>query len=256
MSALCHERSLGSPRLSVFEAVADSLCPDVRCLDDRPPLLDFGLLKSAERFLPARTCGREFKAWSNMSLAGNQILHCRSSTAIGHELKARTGLFLEISATDVRWAAHACSSLRGLAWIRLQPRDQFIQALCGRSVLCDDELRIACEQRDRLEIIQHVVLKRVDSPVQHMRAQEADAESITIGYRTHDAAHADGPSGASYVFNDDGLAERDPHALGHNAPDRIRRPASRKRHNHRDRARRVGLRLLCARREWPRRSAA
>src|SRR5262245_7720591 len=84
-----------------------------------------------------------------------------------------------------------------------------------------------------------------------MRAQEADAESITIGYRTRDAAHADGPSGASYVFNDDGLAERDPHALGHNAPDRIRRPASGKRHNHRDRACRVGLRMLRSRRERP-----
>src|SRR5262249_11056087 len=85
-----------------------------------------------------------------------------------------------------------------------------------------------------------------------MRAQEADAKSITIGYRTRDAAHADGPSGASYVFNDDGLAERGPHALGHNSPDRIRRPASRKRHNHRDRPRRVGLYLLRARRERPR----
>src|SRR5262249_35161690 len=89
-----------------------------------------------------------------------------------------------------------------------------------------------------------------------MRAQEADAESITIGYRTHDAAHADGPSGASYVFNDDGLAERDPHAFGHNAPDRIRRPASRKRHNHRDRARRVGLHLLRTHCDRPSRSCA
>ena len=32
-----------------------------------------------------------------------------------------------------------------VARVPLQPRDQFIQALCGRSVLCDDELRIACE---------------------------------------------------------------------------------------------------------------
>src|SRR5262245_17870764 len=104
-----------------------------------------------------------------VDLASDQILHCRSGTAIGHELKARAGLFLEISATDVRWAAHACSSLRCLAWVRLQPRDQFIQALCGRSVLCNNELRIACESRDRLEIIQHVVLKRVDSAVQGMR---------------------------------------------------------------------------------------
>src|SRR5262249_39820400 len=101
------------------------------------------------------------------------------------------------------------------------------------------------------EIIQHIVLKRIDSAVQDMRAQEADAESITIRYRARDAAHADGPSGPSYVFNDDGLAKRDPHALGHNAPDRIRRPASGKRHNHRDRACRVGLRMLRPRRERP-----
>src|SRR5262245_66386143 len=75
-----------------------------------------------------------------------------------------------------------------------------------------------------------------------MRAQEADAESIAIGYRTRDAAHADSTAGAGYVFNDDGLAERDPHALGHDAPNRICWSAGRKRHDHRDRPRWVGLR--------------
>src|SRR5262252_2066420 len=80
-----------------------------------------------------------------------------------------------------------------------------------------------------------------------MRAQEADAESIAIGYRTRDAAHADSTAGAGYVFNNDRLAERDPHALGHDAPNRICWPASRKRHDHRDRPRRIVLRPSNAR---------
>src|SRR5215831_5522415 len=80
-----------------------------------------------------------------------------------------------------------------------------------------------------------------------MRAQEADAESIAIGYRTRDAAHADSTAGAGYVFNNDGLAERDPHALGHDAPNRICWPASRKRYDHRDRPRRIVLRPSNAR---------
>src|SRR6516225_3068035 len=80
-----------------------------------------------------------------------------------------------------------------------------------------------------------------------MRAQEADAESIAIGYRTRDATHADSTAGSGYVFNNDGLAERDPHALGHDAPNRICWPASRKRHDHRDRPRRIVLRPINAR---------
>src|SRR5262245_45114973 len=80
-----------------------------------------------------------------------------------------------------------------------------------------------------------------------MRAQDADAGSIAIGYRTRDAAHADSTAGAGYVFNNDGLAERDPHALGHDAPNRICWPASRKRYDHRDRPRRIVLRPSNAR---------
>src|SRR5262249_24999897 len=46
-------------------------------------------------------------------------------------------LLIPISATDVRGAAHACGSLRRLAWVPFQPDDQFIQVLRGCSVLCD-----------------------------------------------------------------------------------------------------------------------
>src|SRR5215471_21376174 len=89
-----------------------------------------------------------------------------------------------------------------------------------------------------------------------MRAQEADAESIAIGYRTRDAAHADSTAGAGYVFDNDRLAERDPHALSHDAPNRICRPASGKRHDHRDRPRRIGLRPRDARHGRERSSAS
>src|ERR1700730_4790367 len=50
----------------------DSLCPDVRCLDDRPPFLDFGLLKSAKRF------GRLLVAPQNfLTEVGKLLAHCR-----------------------------------------------------------------------------------------------------------------------------------------------------------------------------------
>src|SRR5262249_23933669 len=52
-------------------ALTDSLCPDVRCLDDRPPLLDFGLLKSAERFRRLLVARRNF-----LTEVGKLMAHC------------------------------------------------------------------------------------------------------------------------------------------------------------------------------------
>jgi hypothetical protein len=42
-----------------------------------------------------------------VDLSSDQILHCRSGTPIGYELKARARLFLKIGTTDMRGAADA-----------------------------------------------------------------------------------------------------------------------------------------------------
>ena len=61
------------------------------------------------------------------------------------------------------------------------------------------------------------------APLIDVRARDADAERVAVGCRARDAADADAAGGATDVFDDDGLAERRPHALGQDARDRIER---------------------------------
>ena len=76
-----------------------------------------------------------------------------------------------------------------------------------------------------------------------MRAPMADADRVAVGRRARDPADADGAAGAGRVLDDDGLAERAAHALGHDAGDGVGRTAGRERHDHGDRPRRIGLRV-------------
>src|SRR5262249_9537121 len=79
---------------------------------------------------------------------------------------------------------------------------------------------------------------------QHMRAKVAEADRIAIRGRACRARDADTAAPAADVFNDDGLAKGDPHALGYDPPDRIDRRACGKRCQHGDRTRWI---MLCRR---------
>src|ERR1700680_3220782 len=50
-----------------------------------------------------------------------------------------------------------------------------------------------------------------------MRVPGADAEGIAISRGASDAPHTDAAVRAGYVLDNDGLPERQPHALGHDA---------------------------------------
>jgi hypothetical protein len=64
---------------------------------------------------------------------------------------------------------------------------------------------------------------------------------IAPGGRGSEAADADRARSADHVLDDDRLAERLAHSLGHDAADRIRGPTCSERHDQRDRSRRIGL---------------
>src|SRR5262245_22658965 len=68
-----------------------------------------------------------------------------------------------------------------------------------------------------------------------------DAERVAVGLRAHDAANPDGAPGASDVFDDDRLTERDPHAFPQETRDGVGWSAGRGRHDDRNRPRRIGL---------------
>src|SRR4029077_12548028 len=65
-AARCKNRLRGSfmatLRTKILCGVAGSLRLNARCLDDRPPLLDFGLLVGAKRFRRLPFARRNFKA--------------------------------------------------------------------------------------------------------------------------------------------------------------------------------------------------
>jgi|SRR5712671_2483990 len=77
------------------------------------------------------------------------------------------------------------------------------------------------QRRDGFEIIQQVVWQRIESAVQHMRAQETEVNRIAIGPRVSEAADTDAPASSADVFNDDGLSKRLSHPLGKDSPDYI-----------------------------------
>ena len=96
----------------------------------------------------------------------------------------------------------------------LQPADQFAQILGRQRRLADDELRAVADQRHRLEIVQHVILQRIDRAIEHMRAPVPDGERISVRRGPRGAQPGDGAGRAGDVFDHHRLPQRPPHMLG------------------------------------------
>jgi hypothetical protein len=169
-----------------------------------------------------------------MDLARQHVLHARRRAAIRHDLNVGAGGVLEQDAREMRRAAHAGRSHHGLAGIGFQPRDQFLDVLCGHRLGGNDQLRAVRDQRHGFEIGQQVVGQRIDRAVDDVRAPMPDAQRIAVARRASDPADGDVAARAGNVLDDDRLSERGPHALAEDARDGVGRPASRKRHDHRD----------------------
>jgi len=168
-----------------------------------------------------------------IDLSADQILHGRSGASIRDERKARAREALEECAADA--CAGASGSLRGLAGVGLEPSDQLGQVIGWYGLACDDQLWIAGQERNRREIVQQAIGKREDGPVEHMGGPHSHAERIAVRSRAHGTADPDRAGCAGHVLDHDGLAERRPHALGHDASDPVGRSAGRERNDHGDR---------------------
>ncbi len=112
----------------------------------------------------------------------------------------------------------------------------------GRSLLHDDEIRIARQQRDRREVLHQIVRQRIDRAVGGVRAEVPADDGVAVGRGARDAGGADRAAGAGDIFDHQRLAERDAHPLAEIADDGVGRPAGRERHDHRDRPVRIILR--------------
>jgi hypothetical protein len=83
---------------------------------------------------------------------------------------------------------------------------------------------------------------RIESAVQQMRGRRPQINRVAIGPRTSSPADTDAPIRSSGIFKDDGLSKRRSHPLGHDTPEHISGAARSSRHDHGDRASRIGLR--------------
>src|SRR5262249_53767449 len=102
------------------------------------------------------------------------------------------------------------------------------------------------------EIIHDVIWKRIESAVHHMWGGATQLNRVAIRSRAGDAAGADAPIRPADVFDDDGLSKRTSHAFGKYPANCIGNATPRERHDHRDGARRIGLRPYHGREGWQR----
>src|SRR2546427_13230428 len=75
----------------------------------------------------------------------------------------------------------------------------------------------------------------------HVSLPYAETQGVPVGCRAGGPAGTDAAVRATYILDDDGLTERSPHALGHDAPGHVCQPARSKRNDHRDWPRRIVL---------------
>ena len=116
------------------------------------------------------------------------------------------------------------------------------EVLRRQRVARHDQHRAVRQHRDRLEVLQRVVVERIDRGIDDVVVHAADAERVAVRIGAHDAARADRARCAADVLDDDGLAEDLLRARHHDAADRVGRSARRCRHDRRDGPRRIGLR--------------
>ena len=147
-----------------------------------------------------------------------QVLDGGSSAAIRHQTKARAGFPLKENAGDMR--GRTGDRRRRLAGIRPKPIHKLPQIARRRGVAGDDQQRTLDQQRDRLEILHHVVVEWVNGSIRDMAAPISDGNRIAVGCSARRTAGADAAGGPIDVFDHDGLAERHTHALGRVPPDR------------------------------------
>jgi len=143
-------------------------------------------------------------------------------------------------------AAGAIMRLRNTGVVGLQPRHQLLQIARRDLVLADNQVRAVHQQRDRLEILHHVVLQRIDRGIDDELISGSDTEGITIGRCARDASERDAAARAADVFDHDRLSERDAHGFGQRARNRIEQATRGIGYDDRDRTGRIGLRTRAA----------
>jgi hypothetical protein len=143
----------------------------------------------------------------------------------------------------MRWTAWASLPQRSHIGICLEPHDQSLQVARRHGFLGENQKRIVCDQRNGCKIVDHVIGKRVNRPIDHVRGRrDAEGQRVAVRLGTGDPTNAKISIRAGHVFNNDGLAKGTAHVLGDDACNHVRWSARARRHDDGNRPSRIGLR--------------
>ena len=172
-------------------------------------------------------------------LPAEQVIERRAGSAIGNVLDIGACHLIEQNAGQVRRGAVARRGIAQLARVCAGVRDQRLQIGRRHCGVHRQHIGQVADPHDRREALLRIVgLVRVKADVDRQWPGCTEKNRVAVGLRAGDKLGADVAARACLVLDHDRLAQLRLQALGQPACQRIGRPARRKRHHQRDRARR------------------
>lgn len=104
----------------------------------------------------------------------------------------------------------------------LGERDELLEVLRWDLGIDDQHVRRGTDQRDRRDILDGVVFRRVEQRRRDERRRRGDAEGVTIRVGLRDLARADLAAGARTVHDNHCLVQLNRQLLGDDTRDRVR----------------------------------
>src|SRR5262249_689547 len=148
--------------------------------------------------------------------SADHVLQRWSSAAVGYELPACPDDALQFDAAEVLCPTGAIVTLRNLGMVCLEPYHQFLQIFRRHGDLADNQDATADQQRDRLEVVHHIVWERVDRGIDDELICRAYGDRVTVRRGARDAADGDAAARPADVFDDHRLRECPAHGFGQN----------------------------------------
>ena len=178
----------------------------------------------------------------HLYLLAEQIVYGGRRAAIGHVNDVDLRRQLEQFAGEMRQATNAGGGKIEFAGLRFRKRDEFSHAF-GGNVACNDEhLRHGHDQRDRREILAHVVGDLFHRGADGQGARAHDPDGVAVGICFGDRIGAQHAGLSAAIVDQDRLPCELRHPLTDHARDDVVRAAGRERHDQPDRLSREILR--------------
>ena len=171
-------------------------------------------------------------------LAREQIGRHRRRPAIRHRHGLEAGEKPEVFHREMRRRAVAGMAVRHRAFL-LGPGDKLGQIVCRHGGMNEHRLGAVVDDADGLQIEGQVL---VEVRIDRQRRAQQQQQRVAVRRRLADGVGRDVAARAGPGLDHHRLLQAGGHLLRNRAADDVERPAGRRRHDHPDRLRRIGLR--------------